>query len=132
MSSLSGEDFRRLRKLIGVTQSQFASLLDVDVKTVSRIERGYCRISARMAFALHFVYGVYRNIHTEHQIQEFEKKSVNVNKCCVNQNRLQQQNAGSKGSYAQQILVLLMAQGNAKRKSAGNGVFCWLLPCIYT
>ncbi|EFB7459249.1 TPA: helix-turn-helix domain-containing protein [Escherichia coli] len=74
MSSLSGEDFRRLRKLIGVTQSQFASLLDVDVKTVSRIERGYCRISARMAFALHFVYGVYRNIHTEHQIQEFEKK----------------------------------------------------------
>ncbi|HAW1365687.1 TPA: helix-turn-helix transcriptional regulator [Escherichia coli] len=74
MSSMSGEDFRRLRKLIGVTQSQFASLLDVDVKTVSRIERGYCRISARMAFALHFVYGVYRNIHTEHQIQEFEKK----------------------------------------------------------
>ncbi|WP_179207435.1 helix-turn-helix domain-containing protein, partial [Escherichia coli] len=46
---MSGEDFRRLRKLIGVTQSQFASLLDVDVKTVSRIERGYCRISARMA-----------------------------------------------------------------------------------
>ncbi|HDV2685808.1 TPA: helix-turn-helix transcriptional regulator [Escherichia coli] len=74
MSSMSGEDFRRLRKLIGVTQSQFASLLDVDVKTVSRIERGYCRISARMAFALHFVYGVYRSIHTEHQIQEFEKK----------------------------------------------------------
>ncbi|EHU19249.1 hypothetical protein ECDEC1E_5319 [Escherichia coli DEC1E] len=54
---------------------------------------------------------------------------MNVNKCCVNQNRLQQQNAGSKGSYAQQILVLLMAQGNAKRKSAGNGVFvgCFLV-----
>ena len=74
MSGLSGEDFRRLRKLIGVTQSQFASLLDVDVKTVSRIERGYCRISTRMAFALHFVYEVFRKINTEHQIRESEKK----------------------------------------------------------
>ncbi|HHD8732764.1 TPA: hypothetical protein ACOXZ8_004517 [Escherichia coli] len=60
-------------------------------------------------------------VHDDDEHVGLPLKSVNVNKCCVNQKRLQQQNAGNKGSYAQLILALLMARESAKRKSATNG-----------
>lgn len=74
MSNLSEGDFKAVRKTIGISQAEFASLLDVDIKTVSRIERGHCRINARMAFSVHLLKRVYQHIHTEKQVYEFEKK----------------------------------------------------------
>lgn len=85
ISDLSGDNFRQVRKLIGLTQVQLGDLLGVNAKTISRIECGYSPVSLPMALSLTFLADACRQKQLKQQalaleIRERDRQAMLRNK----------------------------------------------------